>query len=267
MKFGFLQAYNEKMWIGWQIDQMMKYCDKMLITEGSNYPSFSDISERSIDGTLDIISDKMKEYPNRISLNYTIRKHQVFNSNKASNFNRALTFCNIGDYFIKQDADEFYTDEHIARMNEQMKEGKADVIYSWGYCFAFSFMWRRIRNGVQLEGKDHITKKNPSLYFIPTHQPQNKGPVVFLNKTEDCLGRRHYSWVKLTARSWIQHRAEQKVMRLWFEKNWEKIALIEDCGYFYYNGEFKLRRFSGLHPESLDDHPWRHVEDVRKAVG
>ena len=263
MKFGFLQVYNEKEWIGPQIDQIMMLCDNLLITEGSNYPKFPNVSERSTDGTLDFIHDKMREYPSRISLNTSIRKHSIWNQNKCDNFNRALTFCKDGDYFMKQDADEFYTNEHIARLNEQMKEHKADVINSWGYCFAFGFKWRRIRNEVQLEGKDHILKKNPALYFVPTHMPRKMGPIVIQNKDEDYLGRFHYSWVRTTSRKRIQHLCEDPKMLKWFDTYWGKIQLINGKRYNYYRGHFVLERYEGRHPEILDDHPWRNVEDVR----
>ena len=68
MRIAMLQLFNEKYWAGYAIDQAMKVCDKLLIVEGSNYSTFADVPEHSDDGTLDIISDKMKAYPNQIEL-------------------------------------------------------------------------------------------------------------------------------------------------------------------------------------------------------
>ena len=78
MKLGFLQVYNEVNWVEYAIDQAMLMCDKLLITEGSQFTSFPDIPERSDDGTLDIISDKSKQYGKRITCLNTTRKHKNY---------------------------------------------------------------------------------------------------------------------------------------------------------------------------------------------
>lgn len=265
MRFGYLQIYNEIDWAAYQIDQAMLLCDKLLITEGSQFASFTDISERSTDGTLDVIHDKMKEYSNRITLNYTIRKHPNYRSNQCANFNRALEFCDVGDYFVELDADEFYFDEHIERLNELMKEGKADILGSYGHDFAFSFKWKFIQNNMEVSGKEHILKKTPNLYFVPTHKPKNVGPLNLANK--NYLGRYHYKWVKPTERMRIRHKTSgfHKGMLEWFDKNWDSIELKEGESYRFYGGYFILKRYGGNHPESLNGHPWRDIEDIRRA--
>jgi len=265
MKLGHLQIYNEIDWASNCIDQAMRLCDKLIITEGSQFASFSDIPERSTDGTLDVINDKISEYPGRIQLLNTFRKFNNYRKNQCANFNRAITFCSIGDYFISLDSDEFYFDDHIDRLNLIMKENTADVIGSYGYTFAFGFKWRLINKKLPMTGKKHILKKTKDMYFIPTHKPKNIGSVEILNK--EFLGRFHYKWVKPTDRMRIRHRTSgfYKGMLKWFDNNWDNIKLVDGKTYDYYGGSFSLKRYDGKHPEILKEHKWVDVEDVRKC--
>jgi hypothetical protein len=49
----------------------------------------------------------------------------------------------------------------------------------------------------------------------------------------------------------------------WAEKNWLELELEDGKEYDFYGGKFKLLRYEGEHPEILDNHPWRNIEDVR----
>ena len=265
MRIGYLQVYNEVDWVGYQIDQAMKLCDGLFIIEGAQFSIHKYISERSTDGTLDIISDKIKEYPKRIGVKDTIRKHKGYRVNQCANFNRILGFCSFGDYFIALDADEFYFDSHIKNLNILMKENKADVLGSYGSCFAFGFNWRLISNENKIWGKEHIFKRNPKLYFTPTHNPQNVCPIKVVDKKsfDAC----HYMWVKPKERMRIRFKTCGKPKALtWFNNNWDTLKLEDSTRYDYFNGYFILKRYDGKHPETLDGHPWLNVEDVREVT-
>lgn len=264
MRLGYLQIYNEIDWVEYTIDQAMLLCDKLLITEGSQFVAFPNIPERSTDGTLGIIHDKIKEYPGKITLNQTIREYKNYRENQCANFNRALTFCDVGDYFISLDADEFYFNDHIERLNLLMKEGKADVIGSYGLHFAFSFKWRMVVNNKMVKGKNHVLKKTSNLYFIPTHRPRNIGPICVENK--EYVGLAHYMWVKPTDKMRTRHKTSGFVpgMVEWFNKNWDTVELKDGAAYDYYLGKFILNRYDGNHPEILNNHPWKNIEDVRR---
>lgn len=265
MRFGYLQIYNEVNWARYQIDMAMSLCDKLLITEGSQFVSFPDISERSTDGTLDIINDKVKEYKGRIKCNNTIRASNNYRQNQCDNFNRALNFCNIGDYFVEMDADEFYFDEHINILNELMKEGKVDVIGSYGYDFAFGFKWKFLKRGTEITGRKHILKKTPNLFFVPTHNPKNFGPIEVSDV--NYVGRHHYPWVKPNDRMEIRMRTSNfhRGMLDWFNINWDSIKLEDNKSYDYFGGKFILERYEGNHPEILNGHSWKDINDIRKV--
>lgn len=256
-----MQVYNEANWIGFAIDQAMMLCDKLLIVEGSQFVAFPDIPERSDDGTLDIISDKSKQYGERIICLNTMRKHGNYRHNQCDNFNRALIFCNKGDYFIQLDADEFYLDEWIAEANELMREGKADLIKAVNYEFAISFKWRVERERPRV--KVAIIKKTEKLYFSPTHKHINPGENAIIIPGIGC---HHYDWVKPPERMLIRMRTSGMYpgMVEWFKKVWQKIEPENGKKYPSYAGYFILRQYEGQHPTVLDNHPWSHIEDVRK---
>jgi len=263
MKLGFLQVYNEVNWVEYAIDQAMLMCDKLLITEGSQFTSFPDIPERSDDGTLDIISDKSKQYGKRITCLNTTRKHKNYRYNQCDNFNRALMFCNKGDYFIQLDADEFYFDKWISEANELMKERKVDVIEALNRAFAFSFKWCVDRN--QARVKPTVIKKTKGLHFVPAHLHKNAGENVMMIPEIGC---HHYDWVKPPERMLIRMRTSVMYSGMveWFEEIYLKIKPEDSEIYPGYNAEFALRKYDGSHPSVLDHHPWHQIEDVRKII-
>lgn len=261
MKLGFMQVYNEMNWVKFAIEQAMCLCDKLLIVEGSQFVAFPHIPERSNDGTLDIINDKAKEHQGRILLTNTSRRYKNYRQNQCANFNHGLEYCDRGDYFIQLDADEFFLDEWIAEANELMREGKADLIKAVNYEFAISFKWRVERERQRV--KPIIIKKTEKLYFFPTHKPINPGENVIIIPGIGC---HHYDWVKPSERMLIRMRTSGMYSGMveWFKKVWQKIEPEDGKKYSSYAGHFTLRQYEGHHPAMLDNHPWRHVKDVRR---
>ena len=259
MRIAMLQLFNEKYWAGYAIDQAMKVCDKLLIVEGSNYSTFADVPERSDDGTLDIISDKMKAYPKQIELLKSERRFAKFTHNQCENFNIALSHCDEGDYFIMFDADEFFMDDFIPKVNQVMKEGKIDYLQSEGLQFIFSFKWI-----YSPHEKMVLLKKIPSLHFVPHNKPRGFGSVCVTIPGDN---HHHYSWVKSKERMKLRMRGGiYKDMPAWFDANWDKIKLIDGEEFYYVHlGPFTVNRYDGPHPSLLDNHPWRHIEDIRKV--
>lgn len=259
MKLGFTQVYNDANWIGYAIDQAMKVCDKLLIVEGSNFMYFKNLSARSDDGTLDIISDKMKEYPKRIEVWPDGSNTGSHRGNQCANHQAALERCKTGDYFIPFDTDEFYMDSFIDDMNEAMRDGKIDRMDWTGLQFLFGFRWVFAE-----QVKKAFLKKVPGAYFTPLHIPNGFGNRCVTIGGVSCL---HYCWVKTRER--MLRRARIGIydgMPKWFALNYDRIKLAEGEKIDYVDNQvFTLKEYRGTHPSVLDDHPWRHIEDMRKV--
>jgi len=266
VRVGFIQVYNEVNWIGFAIDQAMKMCDKVIVTEGYQHKASPGISIRSDDGTLDILSSKARQYAERLELLDTIRKHGVIRKNQCANFNCVLDRCALGDYFLILDADEFFTDEWIDAANDLMKEGKADLITTTdAHTFGISFKWCIIF-GTDAEKKaEIIVKKIEGFKFRPSHKISGAGR----NKINISGGRFHYMWVKSAKRMQLKMRVGMyKGMAEWLKEDWLTLKPEDGKEYECYNGQpFVLRRYNGAHPSILDDHPWRNVEDIRRLEG
>ena len=261
MRVGFMQIYNEANWVGFAIEQAMRLCDKLLVIEGSQFTAFPDIPERSDDGTLDIISDKMREHRGRILLINTARRHKNYRQNQCANFNRGLDFCDIDDYFLILDADDFFTDEWLERANAIMQEGDMDLIYANSRDFSFGFNW--VVGFGRTSPRLVVLKKNAQLHFVPTHKVRGGGDRIYLSKD---ISRYHYMWVKPSERLRVRMRTSGRHagMTDWFESVWCKMELKAGKVYQSYNGKFTLRRYDGVHPSILNTHPWRYVEDIRR---
>lgn len=260
MKLAFIQAYNEVHWIGYAIDQAMESYDRLVIAEGAQWRNRPDIPERSDDGTLDIIADKRLEYRGRIKVFNTVRKYQAYRGNQCANFNQALTHCQIGDYFIYFNCDEFYLDSWLEHAKELMKYG-VDTIKARALSFAFGFGWLL---DIPAE-RTVICRKVRGLHFKPTHKPVEHGP----NEGKiPGIGFHHYVWLKHLKRLMIRFEGSGRRPYLteWLRKNWATVELKEGMLYEHGTDVFRLVKYRGEHPSILDSHPWRHVEDIRKLI-
>ena len=262
LKIGYIQVYNEIDFIEYQINNALKFCDKIIICEGSQFSSYPRIPERSNDGTIDIILDKIKQYSGRIKLINTARRHSNYRHNQCDNFNHVLDeYCKSEDYLIPLDADEIWYQDTIEKMVDLMDSKSPDLIKFFGKEFAFSFDWQLIIHQ-NPKKRAFIFKVNPSMYFKPTHNAKNVGKNhIILN--EDTYFH-HYKWVKPTNRMHIRHETSGFApgMPQWFDNNWEKIPL-EEATHNFYLGKFSLKKFNGKHPEILDNHPLRNIKDIR----
>jgi len=258
MRLGLLPLFNEFKWASFAIDQGMMLCDRLLITEGSQFVAFPDIPERSDDGTLDIINDKQKQYPNKIEIIDTIREHRNYRINQCANYNRSLNYCEIGDYVISLPADTFYSNSVIDKMNRLMGDEKIDCLSVSLLMFAFGFKWTFGEQPFKV-----IFKKNSTLHFRPTCTPKGFGMAEVI--LDDISGH-HYCWVKPRERMRVRMRTSGMYPNMlnWFDKNWDEFKLENGKDYPGYNGNFTLCRYEGNHPSILDNHPWRNVEDIRK---
>jgi len=258
MKLGFLPLFNEMNWASFAIEQGMMLCDKLLIIEGSQFVAFPDIPERSDDGTLDIISDKQKQYPHRIEVINTIREHKNYRKNQCANFNLALNYCEIGDYFVFLTGDHYFLNGFIPKVNQLMKDGKMDYLSVELLRFIFGFKWT-----VGTQPSKLIFKKVPTLRFYPTARPAGFGSIeVHL----DGISCHHYTWVKPRVRMRMRMRTSgfYKGMLKWFDENWDSTELSEGKTFTFVCKPYILKKYNGEHPSILDNHPWRHIEDIRE---
>jgi len=257
MKLGFTQVYNEKEWIGYAIDQAMRICDKLLIVEGSRFMCLDDYPVRSDDGTLDIISDKMRKYPNFIEIWPDGSNEGNVKGNWCANYQAALERCKTGDYLIPFDVDTFYLDSCIDNMNEAMRESKVDSMELTGLQFVLSFRW------AFEHVKEAFFKRIPGAHFTPMHKPRQFGSHRIIMKNISFL---HYSWVKTQERMFRRARIGiYKGMKEWFASNYDKIELAEGSKIHYVKNQiFTIREYKGKHPSVLDNHPWRNAEDIRR---
>ena len=88
-----LQVFKEVDWIAYSIEHAMKFCDKLIIVECSQFANLKEVPVHSNDGTLEIIKKKMGIYENRIELVKTKRKYSNYRKNQAENFNMVLKKC------------------------------------------------------------------------------------------------------------------------------------------------------------------------------
>lgn len=107
----------------------MKFCDKLIIVEGSQFVNLKEVPVHSNDGALEIIKKKMGIYENKIELVKTKRKYSNYRKNQAENFNMVLKKCKIEDYSLPLDADEFYFDDFIEKIKNLIEEDKTDFFF------------------------------------------------------------------------------------------------------------------------------------------
>ena len=106
-------------------------------------------------------------------------------------------------------------------------------------------------------------KKIKGFKFSPSHKLSGAGRSRVIISDG---GRFHYLWVKPAKRMLLRMQTGiYKGMVGWYSEIWQNLKPEDGKRYKSYNGSFILRRYNEEHPSILDDHPWRHIDDVRKV--
>jgi len=283
--FGFLPVYEDADWLDYTIRNLLEFVDYLIISEGYHGPPWHFNGNRSKDGTIEIIN----RYGNHPKI-YVFKSSWSISMNlgKALCLKKALRIAkkkgiNAGDWYFLCDVDEFYTKEQKKELKKILKATQKDYLRVHNRMFIYNFVY--YIDGIH--GRFYRYKEGMKFGFYGQH-PCYKDGIEYVNCKEKIGSvleddpMFHYSFVRKTSREWKRRIMEVKGRRRtkgiyawinksylkWDEKNAEKIyeqnkVLFGKYGWFSNDGRI-IKKYTGLHPEILMNHPYRHIQDIRK---
>jgi len=283
-----MPAYEEVDWIEWAVEGIIDFVDELVIAEGYRGPRWHFGDGHSKDGTIDIINKLAKKY-DKITLAESQPRRDFLRGNAAThNYVLKISKCiKEADWYMICDSDEFYTDRQKDVIWKTLETADKD---------AFAVKDRMFFNNFTCyvdQSLARFFRVTPGMFFKPAQFPFYKdgkpyydysvNPPSLLLENDPMF---HYSFVRKPCRE-IQRRIMEycavqhyqsvfswidNVYLQWNEENAEKIYEINrKCfggkGGIFMNADeeiLRLRIYNGDHPQILDNHPYRHIEDIRK---
>ena len=284
---GIMPVYEEADWIEWAVEGIIDFVDELIIAEGYQGPAWHFGTCRSQDGTIAIIERLAEKYDKITLAQCQSRRHVL--SGKAATHNHVLRISKRikdADWYMICDADEFYSQKQKRTIRDTLATSAQDA-----FCVNSRYFFYNFKYFINMP-LGRFFRVTPGMFFMPGQFPfyANKQPyfpdgieLPMLLKGDPMF---HYSFTKRPIceikRRLMEYCAVQRfryvfdwidqVYLQWTEESAEKIyawnrdhfngkggIFFEGC-----HGAQQLQIYNGEHPEVLDRHPYRHIEDIRK---
>ena len=263
---GLMLTWNNLEFFRCAVRQALEFCDELILIEGCHSLHYS---QHSDDGTVEYIQT-IKTHPKLRIMEFTRGKRYDFTQRWIrEEYPKTSQYYKPRNWVFHWDDDLLFMNEDLQKLRNLMqhcKKDSLDFLCRWfAYNFRFNVLVRmspvcyRITDGLNL-------KKVSNVYY-------KSGQDYSVSYPDDIIAF-HYSFVKKPKRM-----EERLVMSA--EKGtpdaadrynmWENIAWSKDEDILYDENIKKimtkgeLNIYEGSHPEMLDDHPWRHINDVRET--
>jgi len=279
---GRMITWNNLEFFKYALKQALSFCDEVVLIEGchsGNYP------RHSTDGTVEYIKSfhhpKLKVIkPDWEGLT---KKHWEYWKVQCALCNLTLNAFNLqgnDDWIMGWPDDQFYFNKDLERIRDILKRSQGDRV--WYNCRKFIYNFRFNVMEHKAKGAMSINRITAGCFYKPIHHLCYKNGKYYSqvnpgDRISD-ISMFHYSSVKKIERMFarcqmtLETPGRYTLSEGWFD-NWmgiewtkdEDIFKQKDALAFILNSEpERINIYKGKHPEILDTHPWRNIDDVRK---
>lgn len=283
---GMMPVYEEADWVEWAVEGIIDFVDELVIAEGYQGPKWHFGTCRSKDGTIDIINKLAKKY-NKITVTQSHPGRHVLKG-RAATYNHMLKVSKLmkeANWCMICDADEFYSEDQKKIIKRTLETTSNDAFEFSARFFFYNFKYFyvmtlprlfRVTKGMFFlpgqvpfyrEGRPYYSDTNPLQLLLADnpmfHYSFVRKPSHEIRRRiiEYCAAQRYsyvLDWIDQVFLKWTPEKAEE-IYQLNAEKFRGKGGIIFDG-----NCEAqKLRIYEGEHPNILDAHPFRYIDDIR----
>ncbi len=285
---GMMPVYEEADWVKYAVEGIIDFVDELVIAEGYQGPAWHFGSCRSKDGTIDILEKLARKY-DKITLTQCQPRGHVLRG-KAATHNHVLKVSKRikdADWYMICDADEFYTEKQKESLLRDLVNTEFDLNLVNAMMFFYNFKFFISQSlGRFIRVIDGMFFKPGQFPYYANGKPYNDNSSKDSTKLLSNAPMYHYSFVKRPSqeikRRIMEYCATQReryvfdwieqVFLRWSPENSEEIyslnkKLFNGDGIFFDGAgdNQKLKEYKGEHPENLDSHPFRNLDDVRKV--
>jgi len=280
---GRMLTWNNIEFFKYALKKALDFCDEVVVIEGChsrNYP------RHSTDGTVEYL--KSFRHPKLKILkpdwDGLAKKHWQYWMVQCDLCNLAIKsfdFWNHDAWIMGWPDDQFYFDEDLEKIRNTLKTTAGNRVWFTGRRFIYNFRFNVLEQTPKHAAMT-ISRITPGCYYVPIHHLCYKNGRRYsqVNKGERIsdISMFHYSSVKkierMKARCYMAMETPGRYILSsgWFEK-WMNVEWIKDEDIFKHKDTLafvlssepdSINIYRGKHPEILDNHPWRNIDDVRK---
>lgn len=264
---GLMLTWNNLEFFRCAVMQALDFCDELILVEGCHSMQYS---QRSNDGTIMFIQS-LRGHP-KLKIKSFIRgdRYDYVQKYIRQEYPKLSQYYEPGNWVFHWDDDMFYFNKDLQKIRQAMETTECDSLNIDTRHFFYNFRFN--------------IKQNATIWLYRIVESSYlKGVSVYYYKDDSrysCFQLKsditafHYSYVKRPKRMkarWalsIEKGTEASRGRLekWMSVSWRKdedIHKSKDTLVSILSGR-ELNVYSGRHPEVLDSHPWRYINDVRQ---
>jgi len=267
---GIILTWNNFEFFKCVLTQALSFCDEVIVAEGCHLKKFP---IHSTDGTYEYIQFIKDPKLVIIDINKFNRKinNKILQCQIRQTSLQQSKYWDDGNWIIQWDDDTLFFEKDLSVIKQIMKTTDADILKFRERRFAFNFRFNLLSDISNFQAAI-FQKIKPKCSFIPPSKicNPNKLPYDNILKVPEIIYH-HYPYVKLTARvkfRWEISCGNENTGALWDNFLWEN-----DQDIFKQENLFRkiiggsqmanLNVYNGPHPEILNSHPWKNLNDVR----
>jgi len=263
---GLMCTWNNLEFFKYSVHQALNFCDELILVEGCHSRQYP---KHSTDGTCEYIKS-IKSLPKLKIMDFDFEgRYDKVQKRIRQEFPKESALYKPGNWIFNWDDDLFFMEKELPILRTAMETTKEDAlnytfrqfIYNFRFCslrqrFVINY---RIVDGVHLAG---------------ISWPCYAGGPRFAYQYIENVEAFHYSHVKKPERMKarfvmsVEKRTKKSIGRYekWLSVKWDKDenVFINRAIDKNVKPEEELKIYDGEHPEMLANHPWRHIEDVRR---
>lgn len=265
---GLMLTWNNLEFFKRSVHQALGFCDELIVIEGCHSRQYP---KHSTDGTCEYI-ETIKELPKlRVqNFNFSGRYDKVQRAIRLE-APKVSEFYEKGNWIFHWDDDVFFFRHDLQKMRRIMEQTNYDSLSMQVRHFFYNFRFNIKQND---PGWLFRIVEGAALKGISRHYYSN-GMQYSTVQLEGNMVAFHYGHVKRSERMkarWVMSVEKgANISKTRFEK-WMGVSWDNDEDIYKSKevmhklldgGEFNV--YNGAHPEILDNHPWRYIDDVRKV--
>jgi len=262
---GLMLTWNNLEFFRCAVKQALEFCDELILVEGANsikYPKCSN------DGTAEFIQT-IKAHPKLRIMDFTRgKRYDYLQRDIRREYPKQSRYYKPGNWVFQWDDDLLFMNDDLRKLRKMMqccKKDSLNFMCRWfSYNFRFNVFTRmgpvcyRITDGLTLRGVLVAYYKDGRSYSVSYPNSIVAFHYSFVKKMDRLRARLALSAEKGTP-------GAMDKLNLWESIKWNKDKdIFNDDDIKKMMGKGELNIYEGAHPEALDSHPWRYIDDVRR---
>ncbi len=264
---GLMVTWNNLEFFKCSIRQALEVCDELILVEGchsTQYPLRSD------DGTAEFIRTLNTDPKLKIMDFSRGMRYDYIQGIIRQRYPKQSRYYRPGNWIFQWDDDVLFFDKDLPKIRHAMEHSKEDSLEFNSRYFIYNFRFNCLRNsGI------YCYRILDDMKFRILMRPAYPNGQKFNIKKIDDIPLFHYGCVKKCERQrarWVMSVEKGAKVSIPRFDNWMSVSWKQDKDIFKNESIIKdltagdvVNIYEGEHPEVLTNHPWRHIDDVRKV--